>query len=87
MDAQQIRISLLDDRKKATEHYSFWLTAESMRYIRNASKLSRITQGQILQTMIDYFRLTRKMAAGVTMTPKEVETLNAVKFRINILPL
>ena len=84
---QPITISVIDGRQKATEHYSFWLTENTMQYIRNANNVSRISQGQILQLMIDYFRLTRKKAAKIKLTELEAERLEAVKNISRILPI
>ena len=84
---QPITISMLCDRTKGKEHYSFWLTEDTMRYIRNASKFTRITQGQILQLIIDYYRLTRKKACGADLTAEEKVQLEAVKYISKIMPL
>lgn len=70
----------------AIEHHSFWLTPDTMRYIRTASRSTRIPQGQILQIMTDYFRLTRIKRAR-ELTEAEQETFKAIQVFLRIIPL
>lgn len=73
-------------KRAATEHHSFWLRPDTMRYIRQANKLTRIPQGQILQLILDYFRLTRRQKDR-ELTPDERSQLDYVEFFLRILPL
>ena len=73
-------------KRSSTEHHSFWLQPETMRYIRNANKVTRIPQGQILQLILDYFRLTR-MQRQRELTQDERTKLDYVEFFLRILPL
>lgn len=73
-------------RRKSSEHHSFWLQEETMRYIRNANRLTRIPQGQILQLILDYFRLTRTQR-NRELTQDERSKLDYVEYFLRILPL
>ena len=72
--------------RSATEHTSFWLRPDTMRYIRQATKLTKIPQGQILQLIVDYFRLTRRQRDR-ELTLDERSQLDYVEFFLRILPL
>lgn len=73
-------------RNNTPQHCSFWLTSDTMSYVRAASKLSRIPQGQLIQIALDHFRLTR--ASGVRkLTDEEKNYLSYVKQISKILPL
>lgn len=73
-------------KKPCTEHHSFWLHPETMRYIRNTSNATRIPQGQILQIIIDYFRLTR-LASLRELKAEELDKLDQVKVFLRIMPI
>lgn len=81
-----LTIKSIPKKRPSTEHYSFWLRPETMRYIRQANKLTRIPQGQILQIIVDYFRLTRTMNQR-ELTDEELEKLSYVEYILRILPL
>lgn len=72
--------------RRASEHHSFWLQPETMRYIRNANRLTRIPQGHILQIILDYFRLTRTKNQR-ELTQDEQSKLDYVEYFLRILPL
>ncbi|MBR3686014.1 MAG: hypothetical protein IKL66_00850 [Clostridia bacterium] len=57
-----------------------------MRYIRTCNKVTRISQGQILQIIVDYFRLTRR-AAVEKLSDEDQERLKTVKLFLRIIPL
>ena len=82
----QFEVRSLPKKRPSTEHYSFWLRPETMRYIRQANKLTRIPQGQILQIILDYFRLTRTKAQR-ELTDEERERFSYVEYILRILPL
>lgn len=69
-----------------TEHHSFWLRPDTMEYIRLANQATRIPQGQILQIIVDYFRLTRKKASR-PLTESESDHYEAVKCMLRVIPL
>lgn len=73
-------------RNNTPEHCSFWLTADTMSYVRAANKLSRIPQGQLIQIALDFFRLTRKGEIS-KLTAEEKNYLSYVKQISRILPL
>lgn len=73
-------------RDRKPEHCSFWLTSDTMNYVRAANKLSRIPQGQIIQFALDFFRLSRA-AERKTLTDEEKNYLSYVKQISRILPL
>lgn len=73
-------------KKAATEHYSFWLRPDTMDYIRKTNNLTRIPQGQLIQLIVDHFRLTRTMSYR-KLTAEESERLSMVKTMISILPI
>lgn len=77
---------LAKKKKPCTEHHSFWLLPETMRYIRNTSNATRIPQGQILQIIIEYFRLTR-IASLRELDKDEQSRFDNVKFFLRIMPL
>ena len=57
-----------------------------MEYIRLANQATRIPQGQILQIIVDYFRLTRKKVSR-PLTESEVDHYEAVKHMLRVIPL
>ena len=73
-------------RNNTPEHCSFWLTADTMSYVRNANKLTRIPQGQLIQIALDFFRLMRK-AEVTKLTDDEKNYLSYVNQISRILPL
>lgn len=81
-----LEIKTVPKKTASTEHYSFWLRPETMRYIRQVNRLTRIPQGQILQIVLDYFRLTRTKAER-ELTDEERKRINYVEFIMRIMPL
>lgn len=77
---------IIPKKHTATEHYSFWLRPDTMQYIRTCNKATRISQGQILQIIVDYFRLTRR-AAVEKLSDEDQERLKTVKLFLRIIPL
>lgn len=80
----------LSAKKPPSEHTSFRMTPETILFIKNCAKISRMTQGQCLQTIIAYYRLTRRKEAlaarGEELTQDEISELKAVNYYLRILP-
>lgn len=75
-------------RKKRTcsMHSSFWLEPEMMNYIRSASKSTRISQGQLLQIIVDQYRLNRRRQHGAA-TAEDLERLEMLECFNRIIPV
>lgn len=76
----------LRKKKPCTEHTSFWMDPDTITYIKNASRATRISQGQLLQMIIDQYRLARLIAGGHA-TEDEKERFEMLKCFNRIIPL
>lgn len=80
--------TFLKFRKKRTcsSHTSFWMNPDVMQYIRTASKATRISQGQLIQIIIDQYRLNRKVKQG-NATDDDRERLEMLEYFNRIIPM
>lgn len=72
------------------EHTSFWMNPLNVEFIRAAAKTSRMAQGTILETIISYYRLTRKKeqleAQGRKLTAHEEDKLKRIYYLLRVIP-
>lgn len=52
---------MLNKAKISKCHTSFWLCPETMKFIRQCSETTRISQGQVLQLIVDFYRTSRRL--------------------------
>ena len=62
----------------------------NVEFIRAAAKTSRMAQGTILETIISYYRLTRKKeqleAQGRKLTAHEEDKLKRIYYLLRVIP-
>lgn len=75
----------LRKKRPCNEHTSFWMDPETLMYIKNTSRATRISQGQILQIIIDQYRLLRKINANKA-TEDEIERYEMLECFNRVIP-
>ncbi len=68
------------------EHSSFWLQPETAQFIRAARNKTGISQARILELIIDYYRISRRLELKGALDDKDVERLKEIRYFFRILP-
>ena len=92
MDAQTAREFFAPQKRtgRNVEHTSFWMNPMNVEFIRAASKRCRMPQGTILETIINFYRLTRKReilaAQGKQLSAYDQDRMRDVEYLLRVIP-
>ena len=68
------------------EHTSFWMKPETIMFIRSARIKTGISQATILELIVDYYRISRRLEIKGELSEEDIARLKEIRYFFRILP-